>query len=202
VSGVRIVCRLLGSGVHTEHGVPFDPPRTVFRSIGEWMNSEKRKKYIPRVLKLQYHFSLHFSLNWLLGVMFFSGDIQISDYSERLPPHPQSGSLPPQRVRKGLDLLCPVFSPSHLHHPATHSASPSAPQLTQSTPRYSFLVPWAAYGRVQGEDLQERASGFRNFGIHAHPPAWLESRTGSHIGVRSSTFDGWHRCRQVTCAGG
>ena len=128
------------------------------------MYSEKRTNYIPRVFALQYHFSLHFSLIWLLAVYSFQETfrcrIALRGYN-----HPQSGSLPPQRVIQGGTLLWtrqefPIPSaPSPIPIPHHHLA----PQLTQSTPRYSFLVPCAAYGRVKGEDLQERASGFRCF---------------------------------------
>ena len=96
MSGVRILPPFRQRGVHTEHGVPFDPPRPDFNSIGKWMYNEKRTKYIPQVLALQYHFSLHFFLNWLLGVMFFSGDIQISDFAESLPP-PNLGAYRPKK---------------------------------------------------------------------------------------------------------
>ena len=88
----------------------------------------------------------------------------MSDCSERLQPPPIWEPTAPKsnsRWHLALDTsrvphpICTFPLPIPHHH--------LAPQLTQSTPRYSFLVPCAAYGRVKGEDLQERASGFRCF---------------------------------------
>ena len=93
-------CRPVGSCVHTERGVSFVAPRLVFGSFGQWLWSEKTKRYIQQFLAIQFCFSMHFSLDWLLAVLFFPGDIQVLSCSGSLQPRPLREPVAPKKKER------------------------------------------------------------------------------------------------------
>ena len=93
-------CRLIGSCVHIEHGVPFVALCLISGSVGQSLCSGKKR--FSRFSIFDVLSCMHFSLSSLLALSLFPRDTQVSDDTRRLLL-PNSGSLPPQRASSGLD---------------------------------------------------------------------------------------------------